>query len=83
MTAVRHTRLAVRTCPECTLDTLVSNGAFWRCEGCRYAVTSTALAMDLTPMAVSLKVRAKSTQGIRTTHRTENNGTWSREYIAQ
>ena len=28
MNGVRRSRLAVRTCPECTAETLVSNGAF-------------------------------------------------------
>lgn len=46
MTAVRRSRLAIGTCPGCSGNTLVSNGAFWRCEVCRYAVTSTALAAD-------------------------------------
>ncbi|WP_447598452.1 hypothetical protein [Nitrospira sp. Nam80] len=42
----RQSRLAVRPCPGCARETLVSNGAFWACAGCRYAVTSMALAMD-------------------------------------
>jgi len=48
MKVARRSRLAVRTCPGCAEETLVSNGAFWICEACRYAVTSTALAMDRT-----------------------------------
>lgn len=46
MQVVRRSRLAVSACPGCAEETLVSNGAFWICELCRYAVTSTALAMD-------------------------------------
>ena len=46
MKVVRRSRLAIGTCPGCSENTLVSNGGFWRCEACRYAVTSTALAAD-------------------------------------
>ncbi|MDI3467401.1 MAG: hypothetical protein OJF52_000974 [Nitrospira sp.] len=46
MKALRRSRLAVNACPGCNEDRLVSNGAFWICDICRYAVTSTALAMD-------------------------------------
>ena len=46
MNIVRHSRLAIGICPGCSGNTLVSNGAFWRCEACRYAVTSSALAAD-------------------------------------
>lgn len=46
MNVVRRSRLAVSTCPGCSGKTLVSNGAFWRCEVCCYAVTSTALTAD-------------------------------------
>jgi len=46
MKVVRRSRLAIGTCPGCFRDTLVSNGAFWRCEICCYAVTSTALTAD-------------------------------------
>ena len=46
MEVLRRSRLAVNTCPGCNEDRLVSNGAFWICDVCRYAVTSTALAMD-------------------------------------
>jgi hypothetical protein len=54
MTAMRRSRLAVRACPGCAQDTLVSNGAFWVCQGCRYAVTSTALALDRARRNVSV-----------------------------
>jgi len=46
MNAARRSRLPVGACPACTEETLVSNGAFWSCEVCTYAVTSTALAVD-------------------------------------
>ena len=46
MNVVRRSRLAIGTCPGCSGNTLVSNGAFWRCEVCCYAVTSTALTAD-------------------------------------
>ncbi|WHZ22218.1 MAG: hypothetical protein OJF47_001330 [Nitrospira sp.] len=46
MKVLRRSRLAVNACPGCNEDRLVSNGAFWICDVCRYAVTSTALAMD-------------------------------------
>ncbi len=46
MHVVRRSRLAIGTCPGCSGNTLVSNGAFWRCEVCCYAVTSTALTAD-------------------------------------
>jgi len=46
MKVLRRSHLAVNTCPGCNEDRQVSNGAFWICDGCRYAVTSTALAMD-------------------------------------
>jgi hypothetical protein len=43
----RTSRLAVRPCPSCLGDTLVSNGAWWRCDVCEYAVTSMAIVKDL------------------------------------
>lgn len=60
MNAVRRSRLAVRACPGCTQETLVSNGAFWICAGCRYAATSMALAMDRTATDVPSRVPARS-----------------------
>jgi ribosomal protein L37AE/L43A len=54
MIAVRRNRLAVRACPGCAQETLVSNGAFWVCGGCRYAATSMALAMDCAPADKSM-----------------------------
>jgi len=42
----RRNRLAVRTCPQCAAETLISNGAFWACSTCRHAITSTALAKE-------------------------------------
>ncbi|MBS0170004.1 MAG: hypothetical protein JSR62_06580 [Nitrospira sp.] len=59
---VRRSRLAIGTCPGCSGNTLVSNGAFWRCEVCRYAVTSTALAAD---RAAAEAVVRHSLQGFR------------------
>ena len=60
MNGVRRSRLAVRTCPECTAETLVSNGAFWMCSSCRYAVTSMALAIDRTATEASLRSQERS-----------------------
>jgi len=60
MTVARRSRLAVRACPGCTQETLVSNGAFWICAGCRYAVTSTALAADQGAADRSLRSPARS-----------------------
>ncbi len=60
MNGVRRSRLAVRTCPECTAETLVSNGAFWMCSSCRYAVTSMALAMDRAVTEASLRSPERS-----------------------
>jgi ribosomal protein L37AE/L43A len=60
MTGVRRNRLAVRTCPRCMQETLVSNGAFWICAGCRYAATSMALAMDQGVAEPSLRSPARS-----------------------
>lgn len=42
----RRNRLAVRACPQCAAETLISNGAFWTCSTCRHAITSTALAKE-------------------------------------
>ena len=56
----RRSRLAVRVCPGCARETLVSNGAFWSCAGCRYAVTSMALAMDRAALERSLRGPTKS-----------------------
>lgn len=39
-------RLAVRPCPNCRHETLVSNGAFWKCDVCELAVASSALMKD-------------------------------------
>jgi ribosomal protein S27AE len=60
MTAVRRSRLAVRACPGCAQETLVSNGAFWICGRCRYAATSMALAMDCPPTDKSINAPAAS-----------------------
>jgi hypothetical protein len=60
MSSERRRRLAVRACPGCEQDTLVSNGAFWACGGCRYAVTSTALAMDRMQLNQSMDPSGKS-----------------------
>jgi hypothetical protein len=60
MAVVRRSRLAVRACPGCTQETLVSNGAFWICAGCRYAATSSALAMDQGATDPSLRSPARS-----------------------
>jgi hypothetical protein len=60
MSSERRRRLAVRACPGCEQDTLVSNGAFWACGGCRYAVTSTALAMDRMQLNESVDPSATS-----------------------
>lgn len=42
----RPSRLAVRPCPTCRHETLVSNGAFWKCDVCELAVASSALMKD-------------------------------------
>ncbi|MCW5799429.1 MAG: hypothetical protein LZF60_260039 [Nitrospira sp.] len=60
MNVVRRSRLAVGTCPGCSGNTLVSNGSFWRCEICCYAVTSTALTAD---RAAAEAVVRRSLQG--------------------
>ena len=60
MTAGRRSRLAVRACPGCAQDTLVSNGAFWICAGCQYAATSMALAMDQGATDLSLRSPTRS-----------------------
>ncbi len=64
MNDTRQSRLAVRACPGCAQQTLVSNGAFWTCAGCRYAVTSTALAMDRAASERSVRGPAKSQRRI-------------------
>jgi len=43
----RPSRLAVRPCPSCRYETLVSNGAFWKCDVCELAVASAALMKDV------------------------------------
>ncbi|ULA62175.1 MAG: hypothetical protein LZF86_10034 [Nitrospira sp.] len=35
-----------RSCPQCRQHSLYSNGAFWTCGGCGYAVTESALSLD-------------------------------------
>lgn len=35
-----------RVCPRCRQQSLYSNGAFWLCGGCGYAITESALSID-------------------------------------
>jgi len=58
MSVTRRSRLVVRSCPQCATESLVSNGGFWSCACCRYAVTSTALAMDCAKTEASFKALA-------------------------
>ena len=39
-------RLRSRWCLSCGRQTLVPNGAFWKCEVCEFAIASAALAKD-------------------------------------
>jgi hypothetical protein len=43
----RVSRLAARPCSGCGHHSLVSNGAFWKCDTCGFAVASRALVKDL------------------------------------
>lgn len=35
-----------RSCPRCHRNSLYSNGAFWACAVCGYAITESALVVD-------------------------------------
>lgn len=58
----RASRMAVRRCLSCASDTLVSNGGFWDCRSCGFAVTSMALTKDLQQIAM-LEEAAIAEQG--------------------
>jgi ribosomal protein L37AE/L43A len=38
--------MTFRSCPRCHRHSLYSNGAFWTCSVCRYAITESALLID-------------------------------------
>ena len=60
MSVMRRSRLAVRSCPQCATESLVSNGGFWTCSCCRHAITSSALAVDCAKAEASFNALATS-----------------------
>jgi ribosomal protein L37AE/L43A len=38
--------MRVFTCPRCKQESLCSNGGFWLCESCGYAITLAALVAE-------------------------------------
>jgi ribosomal protein L37AE/L43A len=38
--------MKIQQCPRCQQDTMASNGAFWACASCGYAITEVALLAE-------------------------------------
>lgn len=38
--------MKIHDCPRCQQHSLITTGAFWSCESCRYAITQTALSAE-------------------------------------